>query len=259
MVLLGAAWLVWLAGSARADWPLPFPPGEELVYALSWTSIPAGNATLAVGPGVAPDGSPGLVMVATARSNPAVDLFYKVRDRFESRTAPDLSRSFLYRKNQKEGSYVRNNTIDFDWDQGKALRYGSDGTLRDTPMLLPGTLDPLSILYDFRRRVPAEGEVYRVPVSDGQKTVIGEARVSGRETLLLANGTLCDTLVVEPELKDLGGIFKKSPGARMFIWLTETPERVPVKLKSEVAIGHFTADLVKVRAWAGPEGNKESQ
>ncbi len=236
-----------VASANSTAWPFPFRPGEELVYALSWSSIPAGNATLSVRPGVAPDGAPALHMTATARSNAAVDLFYLVRDRFDSYTAPDLARSHWYRKNQKEGSYLRNNTVFFDWSQGLALRYGSDWTLRDFPYLLPGTLDPLSILYEFRRRPLNEGQISLIPVSDGQKTVMGEARVSGRETLVLANGTACDTFVVEPELKDLGGIFKKSPGARMFIWLTAEPEHIPVKLQSEVVIGHFTADLVRVK------------
>lgn len=232
---------------ARADWPFPFSPGEELVFALRWTAIPAGNATLAARPGRVPGGGAALHLTATARTNAVIDVFHKVRDRFDAFTEPDLSRSLLYLKDQREGSYIRNNTIVFDWNQTRALRYGSDRTLRDTPFIWPGTLDPLSILYEVRRRPLAEGYACSVPVSDGQKTVLGQARVLRREALTLVNGTAAEAFVVEPELKDLGGVFKKSPGARMFVWLSVEPGHLPLKLQSEVVVGSFTADLVRVR------------
>ena len=54
-------------------------------------------------------------------------------------------------------------------------------------------------------------------------------------------------MLVEPKLEGIGGVFKKSPGARVLIWLTYDARRLPVKLQSKVAVGHFTAELTKVR------------
>jgi hypothetical protein len=103
----------------------------------------------------------------------------------------------------------------------------------------------LSSFYVFRSLpVPESGSV-ALNVSDGKKVVHGVITVIGKETVKTPVGTF-ETMIIEPELEGLGGIFKKSPGARILIWITDDERRMPVKLQSEVSIGHFTALLTKV-------------
>ena len=73
----------------------------------------------------------------------------------------------------------------------------------------------------------------------------------GRETLKTPAGTF-DTIIVEPVLEGVGGIFKKSPGATLRVWLTDDAYRYPVKVKSDVAVGSFTALAAEIRAPAPP-------
>ena len=60
-----------------------------------------------------------------------------------------------------------------------------------------------------------------------------------------------NTVRIEPKIEGVGGVFKKSPGARVLIWLTDDRWRRPVKLQSKVVVGHFTAELVEI---IPPEG-----
>lgn len=59
----------------------------------------------------------------------------------------------------------------------------------------------------------------------------------------IAPGTF-DTYLIEPNLKDVGGVFKKSRDAKIKLWITADHRKIPVRLKSKVIVGSFTGDLV---------------
>ena len=46
-----------------------------------------------------------------------------------------------------------------------------------------------------------------------------------------------------PALKNLRGVFKKSPRGVLRIWYSADARRIPVKMASKVAVGSFTARL----------------
>jgi len=51
---------------------------------------------------------------------------------------------------------------------------------------------------------------------------------------------------VEPKMEGLTGVFQKSPKARILVWLTDDKRRLPVRLKSEVIVGAFTAQVTAI-------------
>lgn len=243
--LLGLLWLGPALASEPSPSGLPFPIGEKLLYQVRWGGIPAGHATLEVMPPSEEQGSPSLHFVMTARTNEFADLFYKYRNRIDSFAAPDLSRSLGFTKQEQERSRIRNEEVHFDWGKMKTWLTEGDGEPRHGVDLVPGTVDPLSVLYAFRIRTLETGKVLEVPVSDGKKLTHGTARVVDREEITV-HGQVYDCFVVEPDLKDLGGVFRKSPGASMRIWVTADELRLPVRVRSKVVVGYFTADLIAV-------------
>jgi hypothetical protein len=66
-----------------------------------------------------------------------------------------------------------------------------------------------------------------------------------RETIRVPAGTF-DTLLIEPDLSHVGGVFEKSPDAKIQLWVSADPRRVPVKLKSKVVVGSFSGELVSI-------------
>ena len=69
--------------------------------------------------------------------------------------------------------------------------------------------------------------------------------IHGREEVRVPAGTF-RTIRIEPHIEKIGGVFAKSPGARLFIWVTDDAWRRPVKMESEVAVGSFIAELTRI-------------
>ncbi len=220
----------------------PFCPGERLRFALSWEHVPAGEASLEVMPPTIVEGRPALHFRMTASTNSFLDVFYKVRDQVDSYTAPDLSRTLLYTKRQREGSYKRDIEVHFFWDRSRARYSNKINGPKEPIFILPGTLDPLSIFFGFRATGIAPGRTYTAPVTDGVKCVIGAAKVVGRETVRVPAGVF-DAFVVEPDLQHIGGVFRKSRDATIRVWITADERHMPVKVASRVAVGRFFAEL----------------
>jgi len=226
------------------DNDLPFQPGEKLTFVLKWESIKAGEAVLEVLPVESVNGEPAYHFVMTARTSRFVDWIYKVRNRIDAYADLNMTRSVHYINKQREGRNRNNVTVDFDWDNNQA-HYNNSGQSRDPIALMPGSFDPLSAFYFTRTISLDNNEKIECPVTDGKKNVIGQARVLRRETITTSSGTY-DTYVVEPDLRDVGGVFKKSKKAKVHIWVTADERRMPVKIKSKVIIGSFIGELVSV-------------
>jgi hypothetical protein len=237
-VLLAA--LVLLAAAPARALP-PFAAGEKLSYELSWAFVRASTATLETIPGAEAEGQKALLFRAQAKSTPFIDTFYRVRDEIQSWVDPGVTRALLYKKDQEEGSYVRNYLVRFNPQGTMAFRY-SKGSLKNTLLTQPGSFDPLSMLFLFRTKPLSVGYEFAAPVTDGDKAVVGKARVLRRETISTPAGEF-DTFLVEPEVKEIGGVFRKSPDAKLQIWITADERRIPVRVKSKVIVGSFTMDL----------------
>jgi hypothetical protein len=249
MVIVLACMLVSIAfvGAcpARAT-ELPFSVGEKLTFILKWGFIPAGEAVLEVLPPKKVNGEDANHFVLTARSNSFVDHFYKVRDRIESFTDADMTRSVHYIKKQREGSTDKDIVVTFDWAANTA-RYSNYGELIDPIPLLPGTFDPLGAFFYTRLVAGASVDEVSRPVTDGKKNVIGRARIVKKEQITVPAGTF-DTYKLEPVMKDVGGVFRKSKNAKLHVWVTADSRRMLVKVKSKVIVGSFVGVLVSVPA-----------
>jgi hypothetical protein len=221
---------------------LPFSPGEKLTFQVRWSFIPAGKAILQVFPIETIDGVSALHFVMTARTYPLIDLFYKVRDRIDSYTDTQMTHALLYRK-QNRGKIFRDVVVTFNWEKQEA-QYVKNGEKAAPISLVPGSFDPLSIFYAFRLHDLSENSIVQAPVSDGKRCLTGRAVVIKRETIIVASGTY-DTYLVEPDLKHIGGVFRKSPHAKLEIWVTADSRRTPVKVKSKVVVGSFVAELMR--------------
>jgi len=224
---------------------LPFQPGEKLTFLLRWGVIPAGEAVLMVAPPEEINGEPAFHFVMTAESNSVLDLFYKVRDRIDAYTDRGMTRSLLYKNKQREGGTRRNIFVDFDWANNQ-VHYTNNQKKNPPVSLLPGAFDPLSVFYYLRCLDLESASVVERPVSDGKKCVIGRGNIVKRETVTVPAGTY-DTLLIEPDLKDVGGVFEKDRDAKIHIWVTADEHHIPVKIKSKVAVGSFVGELTKAR------------
>ncbi len=221
---------------------IPFGPGEKLTYEIHWTFIHAGDAVLEVMPTTEVDGVPAMYFKATATTVPWVDKFYKVRDVLEAWTDLDVTHSLRYKKDQNEGSYHKKVELVFDKKTNQSKRYVS-GELKHTIDQPVNAFDPMSILFSFRKQILYKTMQFGANVSDGKKSVVGEATVEAMETIETGIGRI-ETFRVRLDIKHLSGVFKKSKDAELLVWFSADARRIPVKVKSKVKVGHFTMELV---------------
>jgi len=222
---------------------LPFKPGEKLVYQLRWGIIPAGEAVLEVLPNEKIGDKNSLHFRLSATSNSFVDTFYKVRDSIDSYTDLEVNKSFKYRKKQQEGRTNRDVTVRFDLENLEA-HYTDRDTVHDPIPILPGTIDPLAALYYIRKSDMQGGKEISRPITDGKKNVIGLARIIKRESVTIRD-IKYKTVLIEPDLKDVGGVFEKSKDSKIRLWITDDERRLLVKIQSKVIVGSFIGVLVE--------------
>jgi len=253
IVLLSCPAVAWPA----SDVARLYREGERLVYDVTWLGIKAGSSTLEARGMVSLDGHQAYHLVTTAQSGPVISKIFRVDDRSESFLASEPMRALRFEKHLREGRYRHSSQTLFDHEKGvasfryldfsqvprtimrveEAERYGRY-VIQEFPMV-PGALDELSVLYYARTLPLTPGTTTRAKVFASRKNWELEVKVLDRETLATVVGRR-ETIVVEPLLR-FEGIFQQK--GRVIVWITDDPERIPVRMKSEVRIGSFVATL----------------
>jgi hypothetical protein len=237
-----AAVLLSASRAAAADaTALPFGPGERVDLRITYAGLLAGRASLAVEPGR--DGA-SLRFVSVARSQGFFAWLFRFRvdDRTVAEWDPATACSLGIEKHLHEGQAVRDQVVRIDPGAGRAEVADRKVAQREFSVE-PCVLDVLSALFVTRSRGVSEQEPLRLPVFDNGKSYVLEVRFRGRERLDLPEplGRKVPTIVVEPLLAEGTGLFVKK--GRVTVWLTDDERRVPVRMRSKVAIGSVSADL----------------
>ncbi len=215
--------------------------GERMIFEVRWAFVVAGEAVLEFIPGEQLEGESVNHYIYRAQTSSFVDLFYKVRDTIESYTDTDLNRSIVYIKKQR-GKSTRDITVTFDRNRNTA-QYSLNGNSVEPLEISPGTFDPLSVFYAFRTKLSDDNKEIKISLTDGKRYINAVARIVKKEKIKVA-GKEYDTVLVEPEMEGVGGVFQKTKNAKLKIWVTDDDHRIPVRIKSKVAVGSFIADLV---------------
>ncbi len=228
----------------------PFEPGERLTYKLRWKFFNAGTAVFQVQPTAELNGNPARHFVLTIRSSSFLDVFYKIRDRVESYTDLAVTRSLLYKNEQREGSYSRDVIVTFDWE-AETAQFENRGEILDPIPVHPGTLDPLSIIYHLRMHPLALGNELTAPATDGKRLVIGKVKIVKKKRLKVPAGKF-EAFLIEPVLESLGGVVKRSKAGGVEIWVSADHGRIPLKLSGKSSLGRFSAVLSSVESASHP-------
>lgn len=254
VTLMAAILLLAPLGRARAEEPLPdsgtfkghsshemvpasgtpFGPGESLRFSVQYGFIHAGSAYLEV-PEVADwNGRPVWRLVARAESNGFFDKVYKVRNRIESMWDHDSLFSWRYFEDRHEGHYTANDTMRFEPDSGKV--HYKNGQVYEVPAHVQ---DALSAFYFTRfQALPIGGSIF-FDYHASRKSAPMEVKILGRDEVKTPAGKF-KCIVIEPVLK-AGGIFKNN--GRLVIWITDDARRMPVLMRSKVAVGSISVIL----------------
>jgi uncharacterized protein DUF3108 len=229
-----------------------FGQGEKLVFSVEFLGISAGSATLEI-PEILDLGQAKVYrLVSNSRTNSFFDSIYSVRNRYESFIDVDRICSWKYIEQQQERGKIRNRTSDYDpvGHVATVTRFPLQriGQKKDTspPKVESTTIPPfvqdvLSALYYLRTQDLEVGREYRVPAVSGVKNYELVVHVPRRKTIQTPAGTF-QTLELIPELKYEGLFIHRG---KSYVYVTDDARKMPVLLKSKVAIGSFKAVLTE--------------
>lgn len=222
-------------------------PGEILTYNITWSNIvTAGTATTEIKEGTLPDGKQVLLFVVTTHSAGLVDAFYRVNDRLESVFDPGIMQSLKFSLNEIHGKRKRNRELVFDHANKTVI-----STLNKDPaetITIPDQVqDAVSSLYFLRTRDDfIVGKPITIQVHDSSKNWSVEVQTLGREQVTTPAGKFA-TIKVRTFPKYEGVFMNKG---EIFIWLTDDCRKIPVLMKSTIAIGSIVSTLTKMEPGA---------
>ena len=239
--LLGCAGASAQSGSpAQVAGPRPgfsFPAKQTLTYEVDWRVFPAGTTVLHL----QQDGNEERV-TAAADTLGALNLIYRVSDRFQSSFSRSTNCSDGFSKQIQEGRRQVNTDLKFDYAHGKALLNEKNvvkGTSKhDEAAVGPCVTDLLSAIFYPASQPLTPGQATRVPLGDSLHTVVVTMKAEARETVRTPLGTY-QTVRVQPTA-DAGVV--KARG-NIWIWYTDDDRHIPVQMRARLFWGTITFRL----------------
>ncbi len=227
-----------------------FQPGEVLQYKLKYGFITAAEGTLKVfDSDMKFDGKPTYRLSVDAETSGTFDVFYKVRDHYDSYIDKVELTPYFYQENVREGSYRRSDKARFNQDTRKVV--SNRGTFTGPTNQ---TFDLVSAYYFSRSLDVARikiGDKFKLNyfLGDGVKQLTIE--FVGREVVKSKLGNI-RCLKFSPSIEP-GRIFRKD--SRLYLWITDDGNRVPVKAQVEILVGSVTMEIKSASGLKYPLAN----
>src|SRR5690606_3876627 len=229
-----------------------FKEGEKLTYKLQYGSISAATGVLSVNKSKLQFSQPTYHLNAYGQTSSFFSVFYTVKNKYDSYISASTYLPYLYVEDIKEGSYTRKAYATFD-SKNKTVK-GKKGTFNSP---VTQTFDLLSAYY-FARNLDfsslKSGESFKLTYFLNDEIAQLGVQYIGVENIKTNLGTV-ECIKLSPEIKP-GRIFKKD--SKLYLWVTNDGNRIPVRAHVEILIGSVTLELEKAEGLKYELGKKVS-
>lgn len=219
-----------------------FPLSQTLNYTVDWRVFPAGVVSFhqqAVG-------NQEHVSV-TADTVGAVNLLFRVTDRFQSSFNRETGCSEDFSKQLVEGRRRVNSDMIFNYAQGRAVvtekNLVSRIDQRKQVPIPPCATDSLSAIFYAASQPMTVGQSFQFPLADATRTVLVTMKVEDHEEIKTPAGTF-QTVRVEPTAD--AGVVKNR--GNIWIWYTDDNRHIPVQMRARLFWGTITFRLTSIES-----------
>lgn len=227
--------------------PASAPRTETLTYNVEWRLITAGTAKLRLTPSGTP-AYPSLHSQLDLESTGLVSKLYKVQDKYFGNYDPGFC-AISSQMTSVEGRRQRETKVTYDRTRNKAIYLERDlvknTTVHASEIDIPQCVnDVVGALLALRTMHIELGKAAEMPVSDGKKTATVRVEAQEREDVKI-DGKVHKTVRYEAFLFN-GVLYARK--ARLFVWLTDDAQKVPVQIRVRMnfPVGTVTLSLDKI-------------
>lgn len=234
--------LITIADAEAQELPLKkepiFQAGEVLSYKLKYGFITAAEATIKVmNSDLKFEDNETYKLVVDAKTSGTFDIFYKIRDHYDSYIDKTKLTPYFYQEDVKEASYTRKDKARFTQETKKVV--SNKGTFTAPTNQ---TFDLVSAYY-FARSLDISklkiGEKFKLNYFLGDGIHQLEIKYVGKEVVKSKLGNI-RCLKFSPSIEP-GRIFRKD--SALYLWITDDGNRVPVKAQVEIIVGAVTMEI----------------
>lgn len=241
-LMLAVAVLVTTSAFALTQ-PVPFGPGEQATYEVSFLGVPSGIAQITVGLRTDQYGARVLPLVCVGQTTSLANVF-PIKDRFVSYFDPAQKKSVGVDYFIDENRLRRKEQFRFNQEPQKVFAHkkkegqGPYDVTYDVP---DGTMDLASASFWLRSRDIVVGAVHELPIFTGAKWYQMRATVEAKETITTKLGeTSAYRVSITTDFQ--GDAATKS---NILVWYTADEKKLVVRARAEFVVGNVTADIVQ--------------
>lgn len=219
---------------------LPFKVGEYSTFDISFGGIKVGTAEMEIKRQIQLDGVSTFHIVGKGKTSPFFDLFFRVRDTYETYLDTSKIRPIQFFRDIYEGGYEKKQRYIFK--HSDSLVFCKDTSY----VIFPTSQDMLSALFfarTFNKDSLNQEKSFFIPIFMDEENYLLEILYLYNEKVKTDFGEI-NSMVFRPKMQE-GRIFKD--GEKMKIWISDDKNRLLIKVETEILFGFIRAVLVKAQ------------
>lgn len=219
-----------------------FKDGEWLSFKIKYGWFNASKASISIKSDTL-DGKDLHHIVGYGQSTGLLDVFFKVRDRFETYIEKDSVSPVKFVRDTYEGGYTKNKIIKFDHKKNIATVHDYKKDTIHQHSFVKNSQDMMSALYYLRNKVDQKnlkpGEELVLNMFFDEENFDFKVRYLGKEVIETKFGDV-RCLIFKPYVKS-GRVFKEQESVTF--WISDDKNKIPIQIEAELAVGSLVARL----------------
>lgn len=228
-----------------------FDVGEFFKFRIHYGMITAGYATLEVKESVI-NNKKVFYTVGHGYTAGMAKAFFKVEDHYQSFIDKNTSKPYQFLRKINEGGYTKDQVGFFNQDTNKVLVKDYKNNTEKTFAVSENVQDIVSSFYYLRNHPKINnlqvGESIMIDMFFDDETVKFKLKFVGRQRIKTEFGKV-DTMIFRP-LVQSGRVFKEEESVT--VWISDDVNKVPLRIKANLAVGSLKADLLEYRGIRTP-------
>lgn len=178
--------------------------------------------------------------------------FFKVEDLYESYFDKETGDPYRYVRKINEGGYTKNQEGFFNQNENRVLVKDYKRKTEKTIIITDHVQDIISSFYYLRNHPNIDklksGEAITIDMFFDEEITKFKLKYIGRQDITTKFGTV-STMVFKP-LVQTGRVFKEQESVTL--WITDDNNKVPIRIKADLAVGSLKADLDEYKGLKNP-------